>query len=216
MNNELDMTLPVFGYTGRVSTKVIKNNRVIKQHSGKNKGLPNLFLALCQMLAGSPTSNAAPARLVLYTYSGTSVQEAAQGVLGTETQDQTTFGTADILTKYWLELDLATALSPLTAPILYTAPPEVTIKNVNSDNIIIPTPQVHFSFKIPYTTIKNAKNIKLAVLFPNKAAQTMTINDALAFYVLKPEEVEPPEGKDNAHLLLDWTMDFTNATGGTK
>ena len=49
MNNELDMTLPVFGYTGRVSTKVIKNNRVIKQHSGKNKGLPNLFQAFCQM-----------------------------------------------------------------------------------------------------------------------------------------------------------------------
>jgi hypothetical protein len=196
-------TSPVFSYTGEVTTKVLKNNKVLRRNTVKNKGLPNLFSALCSALTGQSQSNVMPARIVLYTYNGTSVDRASESTIGSNS----ILSPDEIIEGYWSEIDLDTALTPLTSPMLYTTPPEVYLGKGNN-------PETRFIFKIPYSVIKDAKNIKLAVLYPNKSSKTLTLNDALAFRVLDSEEVAPPEGKENAHLLVEWTMNFANISQG--
>lgn len=197
----INTTSPGFGYTGEVATKVIKNNRVLRSSSGRNKGLQNLFTALCYALADTPQSNVMPARIVLYTYTEDSVETAAlsSGVFA---------GTAkDTIANHWQDLNLDVALTALTSPIMYTAAPRLSMKKDNNTSI----PTTTFTFKIPYTVIGNASKIRLAVLYPNKSNKTINFSDALAFYFLNEEDCAPPEGKDNAHLLLEWTMYFNNA-----
>jgi hypothetical protein len=204
----INTTSPAFGYTGEVATKVIKNNRVLRSSKGKNKGLYNLFVALCYALAETPQSNVMPARLVLYTYTDDSVYNAAEASIGSVSGSS-----EEILKRHWENLNLDIALTALTAPVLYTAPPYLFSKKVSNNAASIPA--VKFTFKIPYTVIGNADKIKLAVLCPNKSNKTINFSDALAFYILDPEACAPPEGKDNAQLLLEWSMYFDNIEGET-
>ena len=204
-------TSPVFGYTGEVSTKVIKNNRVLKSSVGTNNGLPSLFSALCYALADDSRTTAMPARLILFSYTEDSLWNTAQlsGLTAPEDEEEETL--RNFLQENWNKLSLSalnTALTALTSPLIYSAPPEVYLKATD-------TPAVKFSYKIPYSVIKDPYGIRLAVLFPNKPNGTINLSDALAYYFLRTEDTAPPEGKENAYFLLDWSMSFENAKGDT-
>ena len=81
---------PGLGYSGEVTYKIVKNNKVFKQETLHNTGTINLFTALCRSLAGMRTQEAFPAKIQLYKKAAQQLQSLSDLELPSDLGDDLT------------------------------------------------------------------------------------------------------------------------------